>query len=67
MRKSMILLAALAVSGCSTWGAMTENEKQTAIWVAGFVATAAVISNNNGDSTTIVTNECQKPGNQVCK
>lgn len=67
MKRTLILLAMLALPSCETISAMSESEKQTAMWVIGFVATAAVISKNNGDSTTTITNECQKPGNQVCK
>lgn len=58
--KAILLLTLLSLSGCATWSGMSENEKQTAMWVGGFIVTAAVISNANGDTTTTIINECIK-------
>lgn len=59
------LICFVGLSGCATIEAMSESEKQTAIWVIGFVATAAVISAADGNDTTIIT-ECQRTGNHGC-
>ena len=66
MKKLAILLAIVAVlSGCETIAGLSENEKQTFMWVGGFLGMAAIISAADGDSTTIIT-ECQRTGNKGC-
>ena len=66
MKQLILILTCGLVSSCATWGAMSESEKQTAMWVAGIVVTAYVVSDNS-DSTTIIREEfCEQHGNRGC-
>ena len=66
MKRFVLIVMCLVVSSCAAWEAMSEQEKQTAMWVGGFVVTAAVISAADGNDTTII-RECQQHGNQGCE
>ena len=54
--KTIIIIAALALSGCAQWNQLSEGEK-TAVIVSGAILVGAnLIKNSNGD--TIINKTC---------